>query len=237
MSPLASELAHEGAAIEAVLLVATEPVPAGLLAELLEVPVERAEELVDALAASYAADQRGIEVAAVAGGYRLQSAAAYSGYVERFVLEDAPRKLSPAALETLAIVAYKQPISRAQVAAIRGVNADGVMRLLTQRGYVSEVGRDEGPGQAVLFGTTALFLEKMGLAGLDELPPLQDFVPDAGTVEALEGVLRAGPEIGSRRDRPAEEAAGALVLDEEDEVAPRGDQNAAGEGGMEPPGA
>lgn len=190
---------HEAAAVEAVLLVATEPVPVGLLAELLEVAIERAEELVAALSASYVADGRGIEVVAVAGGYRLQSRAEYSGYVERFVLDDAPHRLSAAALETLAIVAYKQPISRAQVAAIRGVNADGVVRLLVQRGYIGEIGRDEGPGQAVLFGTTSLFLEKMGLESLAALPPLQEFVPDAATVEALEGVLRTSPTGGDAR--------------------------------------
>ena len=209
MSPVPEGARQEAAAIEAVLLVATEPVPAGLLAELLEVPVERAEELVGLLAASYDADGRGIEVAAVAGGFRLQSRADYSAYVERFVLDDAPHRLSAAALETLAIVAYKQPISRAQVAAIRGVNADGVIRLLVQRGYIGEVGRDEGPGQALLFGTTPLFLEKMGLESLAGLPPLQEFVPDAGTVEALEGVLRPAPggaDLRRPRDGADEEA-------------------------------
>lgn len=217
MSPVAAELRHEAAAIEAVLLVATEPVPAGLLAELLEVPAERVDQLVSALGSSYVEDGRGIAIAAVAGGYRMQSAAAYSAYVERFVLDDAPHKLSAAALETLAIVAYKQPISRAQVAAIRGVNADGVIRVLTQRGYIAEIGRDDGPGQAVLFGTTPLFLEKLGLESLEQLPPLQEFVPDAQTVEALEDVLRAGPT--DRRGR-SEAAGGAFVLDEEDAPAP-----------------
>ncbi|HTX00328.1 MAG TPA: SMC-Scp complex subunit ScpB, partial [Acidimicrobiales bacterium] len=129
----------------------------------------------------------------VAGGYRLQSRGELRNYVERFILDDQPSRLSPAALETLAIVAYKQPISRSQVAAIRGVNVDGVMRVLCQRGYVAAVGRDDGPGQAVLFGTTSLFLERLGLDGLAELPPLEEFVPDSGTVEALEHVLRAEP--------------------------------------------
>lgn len=195
----------EAAAIEAVLLVATEPVPAGLLAELLEVPAEQAEELVTTLAASYRAEGRGFEIAKVAGGYRLQTHPDYQGYVERFILDDAPHKLSPAALETLAIVAYKQPISRAQVAAIRGVNADGVIRLLSQRGYVEPVGRDDGPGQAILFGTTSLFLERLGLAGVEELPPLQDFVPDADQVEMLERVLRTGPSAPSEVAPPGED--------------------------------
>ena len=100
-------------------------------------------------------------------------------------------RLSAAALETLAIVAYKQPISRAQVAAIRGVNVDGVMRTLQQRGYIDETGRDPGPGQASLFGTTPLFLERLGLNGVDELPSLGDFIPGADVVELLEQGLRA----------------------------------------------
>ncbi len=194
MSPLPFEWRAEAAAVEAVLIVATEPVAPGLLAELLEVPVERVDQLCGSLAAAYEEEERGFELVKVAGGYRLQSHPAYRGYVERFVLDDTPQKLSGAALETLAIVAYKQPISRAQVAAIRGVNADGVIRLLTSRGYVEPVGRDDGPGQAVLFGTTSLFLERLGLDSTAALPPLGQFVPDSGTVEALERVLRTSSD-------------------------------------------
>ena len=106
----------------------------------------------------------------VAGGWRYQTQPDLAPYVERFVLEGQSAKLSAAALETLAIVAYKQPISRAQIAAIRGVSVDGVVRTLEQRGYIGEVARDPGPGQAVLFGTTPAFLEKMGLDSLAELP-------------------------------------------------------------------
>ncbi len=193
MSPFLEEWRAEAAAIEAVLTVATEPVSSGLLAELLEVPVERVEELCAALRLSYEEEERGFELVRIAGGYRLQSHPAYRGHVERFILDDQPRRLSPAALETLAIVAYKQPISRAQVAAIRGVNSEGVLRLLTLRGYVEPVGRDDGPGLAVLFGTTATFLERLGLDSLADLPPLDGFVPDAGAVEGLEKVLRAEP--------------------------------------------
>lgn len=184
----------EAAAIEAVLVAATDPVPAGLLAELLEIAPEQVERLCETLRASYNEEQRGFELARVAGGYRLQSHPAYHAYVERFVVADAPQRLSPAAFETLAIVAYKQPITRAQIAAIRGVNVDRVVRVLVQSGYVEPVGRDDGPGQAVLFGTTALFLEQLGLDTLGDLPPLEGFVPDAETVEALEQVLRSAPE-------------------------------------------
>ncbi len=178
-------------AIEAILMVADEPVEPQLLAQLLEVAPARIEELCAALAASYAADGRGFLLARVAGGYRFQSAPDLDAYVERFVLDDQPGRLSSAALETLAIVAYKQPVSRAQIAAIRGVNADAVVRTLSHRGYVEEIGRDPGPGQAVLYGTSRLFLEKLGLDSLADLPPLGDFVPAPDVVEALERGLGA----------------------------------------------
>jgi len=192
-SDLTPEERVEAAAIEAVLTVATEPVPPGLLAELLELPVERVEELCLELATSYELEGRGFSLARVAGGYRFQSSERFAAYVERFVLEGGPQKLSPAALETLAVVAYKQPISRSQVAAIRGVNVESVMRMLVARGYVQAVGRDDGPGQAVLFGTTPMFLERLGLDSIEDLPPLAAFVPPATTVEMLEKVLRSEP--------------------------------------------
>ena len=167
-------------------MVATEPVPPQLLAQLLEMSPARVEGLCAELAAEYSAADRGFVLARVAGGYRFQSHPDLDAYVERFVLEGSTSRLSTAALETLAIVAYRQPVSRAQVAAIRGVNADGVVRTLCQRGYVAEVGRDPGPGQAVLYGTTPLFLERLGLDSLSDLPPLADFVPPAEAVEAVE---------------------------------------------------
>jgi segregation and condensation protein B len=110
-------------------------------------------------------------------------------------LHDQRARLSGAALETLAIVAYKQPISRAQVGAIRGVDPDGVLRTLHARGYIDEVARDDGPGQAILFGTTAVFLEKLGLESLDDLPAIAEFIPGADVVELLEHGLRVTPEI------------------------------------------
>lgn len=179
-----------GAAIEAIVLVAEEPVGTGLLAQLLEVPVADAEAACRALAAAYEAEGRGFQLAEVAGGWRYQSHPDQAPYVERFVLEGQSSRLSAAALETLAIVAYKQPISRAQIAAIRGVNVDGVVRTLQQRGYIEEIARDPGPGQAVLYGTTRSFLEKLGLRSLEELPPLAQFVPGADVVEQLEHGLR-----------------------------------------------
>ena len=180
----------EAKAIEAVLMVAVEPVAPHVLAELLEISTERVEAICDALAAGYARQDRGFVLARVAGGYRFQSHPDQDHYVERFVLEGQSSRLSGAALETLAIVAYKQPVSRGQIAAIRGVNVDGVVRALTQRGYIGPVARDPGPGQAVLYGTTSLFLERLGLDNLGQLPPLGDFVPGPEIVEALEEGLR-----------------------------------------------
>jgi segregation and condensation protein B len=184
----------ETAAVEAVLISATDPVAPGLLGELLEVSVERVEAICTALNEEYERDERGFEITRVAGGFRFQSHPAYAGHVERFILDDAPQRLSPAALETLAIIAYKQPISRSQIAQIRGVNADGVVRMLTERGYVGAIGRDDGPGLAILFGTTSLFLERLGLDSLKDLPPLEMFVPDVGVVEGLERILRPETE-------------------------------------------
>ena len=177
-------------ALEAIVLVADEPVAPNLLAQLLEIPVARVEELCAELATSYEELGHGFVLARVAGGYRFQTAPDLSPYVERFVLEGQSARLSAAALETLAIVAYKQPVSRAQVSAIRGVNVDGVMRTLQQRGFIEEVARDPGPGLAVMYGTTRLFLERLGLDSIDDLPALGDFVPGADVVEALEQGLR-----------------------------------------------
>jgi segregation and condensation protein B len=177
-------------AIEAILMVAVEPVPTEMLAQLLEQPRTVIDELCGNLADSYLAAGHGFELVRVAGGYRYQSHADLSPYVERFLLDGQRARMSGAALETLAIVAYKQPISRAQVASIRGVDPDGVLRTLQARGYVTEVGRDHGPGQAVLFGTTPSFLEKLGLNSLADLPAIAEFVPGADVVEALEHGLR-----------------------------------------------
>jgi segregation and condensation protein B len=174
-------------------MVAEDPADPKLLAQLLETSPAEVESCCEELAAGYRAEERGFILVRVAGGWRFQSAPELSAYVERFVLEGQSARLSAAALETLAIVAYRQPVSRSQVAAVRGVNVDSVMRTLQVRGYVEEVARDPGPGQAALFGTTSAFLEKLGLDSLADLPPLGDFVPDAATVEAFENGLRGTP--------------------------------------------
>jgi segregation and condensation protein B len=177
-------------ALEALVMVADRPVDTALLARLLDASAQEVEEACVELAAGYEVDGRGFILTRVAGGWRYQSHPDLAPVVERFVLEGQSARLSAAALETLAVVAYKQPISRAQVAAIRGVNVDGVMRTLEQRGYIAETGRDPGPGQAVLFATTEQFLEKLGLDRLEDLPDLSGFVPDAEVVELLEQGLR-----------------------------------------------
>lgn len=206
-------------AIEAILMVAEEPVPAQLLAQLLEAPPAVVEQACAELAAGYEAEGRGFQLVLVAGGYRYQSHPEQSPYVERFVLEGQSARLSAAALETLAIVAYKQPISRAQMAAIRGVNVDGVVRTLEQRGYIEEIARDPGPGQAVLYGTSRLFLERLGLGTIDDLPPLGQFVPGADVVEALEHGLRPEPiPMPEPLDAPEGEAAPAPEIDLDDDA-------------------
>ena len=201
-------------AIEAVVLATIEPVEARLLAQLVEIPVATVERLCAELAAEYEEQGRGFVLAEVAGGYRYQTHTDLAPYVERFVLEGQHARLSAPALETLAIIAYKQPISRGQMSAIRGVNVEATLNTLLQRGYVMEVGRDPGPGAAVLYGTTRTFLERLGLSGLDELPALGDFVPDPSVVEALERGLRitasgASPDAASETDASAEADASA----------------------------
>lgn len=176
--------------LEAILMVAEEPAEPALLGELLEMPPAAVETVLVEMAEGYEAEGRGFALVKVAGGWRFQSHESASAYVERFILSGQSARLSAAALETLAIVAYKQPISRAQIAAVRGVNVDGVVRTLTQRGYIAEIGQDPGPGQATLFGTTPLFLERLGINSVGELPSLGDFIPGAEVVELLEHGLR-----------------------------------------------
>jgi segregation and condensation protein B len=182
-------------AIEAIALVSHDPVPHELLAQLLEQPTALVEQWSDELAGVYRQENHGFRLVRVAGGIRYQTADDLTPYVERFLLHDQRARLSGAALETLAIVAYKQPISRAQVAAIRGVDPDGVLRTLQARGYIDEVDRDHGPGQAILFGTTNSFLEKLGLESVDDLPAIAEFIPGPDVIEALEHGLRVTPTI------------------------------------------
>jgi segregation and condensation protein B len=187
--------------LEAILLVAVEPLPPQLLAELVEEPVERVENALDELAQSYERDHRGFVLVRIAGGARLQTHPDLAPYVERFANREVSHRLSTAALETLAIVAYRQPVSRGQISSLRGVNVDGVTRLLEQRGYIEVVGHAGGPGQASLYGTTDLFLERLGLDSLDQLPPAEGFLPGpevAGDLERdIQSALGLGLEAGA----------------------------------------
>jgi segregation and condensation protein B len=185
-------------AIEAIVLVAMESVSTDTLAQLLEQPTAVIEHLCVGLGEAYAEAGHGFELVKVAGGWRFQSHSDLSPYVERFLLDGQRARMSGAALETLAIIAYKQPLSRMQIASIRGVDPDGVIRTLQARGYVAELGRDHGPGQAILYGTTPSFLEKLGLNALSDLPPIAEFVPGADVVEALEQGLRIDPSADAR---------------------------------------
>jgi segregation and condensation protein B len=169
-----------------------------VMAQLLEVSVESIDELCTRLAAEYEAQGRGFQLARVAGGYRFQTHPDAYAYVERFVLDGQTARLSGPALETLAIIAYKQPVSRAQLSAIRGVNVEATLKTLVARGYVDEIGHDPTPGNPSMFATSRLFLERLGLNSLSDLPALADFVPEASIVEALErGLLLSAVDSGS----------------------------------------
>lgn len=171
------------AALEAILMVVDEPVAEVTLAQVLERPTAEITAALRALSEEYTAAGRGFDLREVAGGWRFYTRAECAALVEKFVRDGQQARLTQAALETLAVVAYRQPVSRAKVAAVRGVSSDGVMRTLVARGLVEEAGTDP-ESQAVLYRTTSYFLERLGLRSLDELPELAPFLPD--DVEILE---------------------------------------------------
>ena len=172
--------------LEAVLLVADEPVPTAALAAAVGCQPAEAEALLVELASSYAAEGRGFVLRLVAGGWRLSTHPAARAAVEAHLRAGQQQRLTRAALETLAVVAYRQPVTRHQVAEVRGVNVDGVFRTLLARGLIQEVGRAPGPGQPALYGTTKAFLEQLGLNSLDELPPVKDYLPEGAELADLE---------------------------------------------------
>ncbi|MCP3770646.1 MULTISPECIES: SMC-Scp complex subunit ScpB [Streptomyces] len=190
-----------GPALEAVLMVVDEPATEERLAKILERPRRQVADALRALADEYTVQGRGFELRLVAGGWRFHSRPEYAAAVEGFVLDGQQARLTQAALETLAVVAYRQPVSRSRVSAVRGVNCDGVMRTLLQRGLVEEVGTEPETG-AILYTTTNYFLERMGLRGLDELPELAPFLPEAEAIEAetLEGVPSFDPDAPDSED-------------------------------------
>ncbi|MBW4700387.1 MULTISPECIES: SMC-Scp complex subunit ScpB [unclassified Micromonospora] len=174
-------------ALEAILLVVDEPVSELVLAQVLEQSPERIGPVLDDIAAGYTAAGHGFELRRAAGGWRLYTRPEYAAHVERFVLDGQSVRLTQAALETLAVIAYKQPVTRGRVSAIRGVNCDGVLRTLVSRGLVEECGAEPDSG-AFLYRTTTMFLEKLGLDSVADLPPLAPFLPD--DVEELADATR-----------------------------------------------
>ena len=217
--------------LEAVLFLADHPLDLDTLGTALDCAPADVEPLLAELGQRLDERQSGLCLRNVGGGWRLYTAAAAREHVERHLLAGRSGRLSQAALETLAVIAYKQPISRTEVGDIRGVNADGAVRSLVSRGLIEEVGRDDGPGQAVLYGTTVEFLEKIGLASVDDLPPLTEYLvenpaPDEPTPDQLKEArrrLQEGREIastGAARWDPDEDGAVPAEGDEDDAASP-----------------
>ncbi len=186
-------------AVEAILFVAETPVTAQELAEVLEVSIADVEGMLSDIEQELLERHAGIVLRGVAGGWRFYTAAEMLPYLERFAASERATRLSNAALETLAVVAYRQPVSRGQIAEVRGVDSERALHTLERRGLVREIGTAPGPGQALLYGTTDLFLEKLGINSPQDLPPLADHVPPADIVETLERPFR--PEGSSNDSR------------------------------------
>lgn len=172
------------AALEAVLMVVDEPVTAGALASALERDTVEVETALKAIAADDEEARRGFQLSCISGGWRYYSRHDLAPVIERFLVDGQRSRLSQAALETLAVIAYRQPVSRARVSGVRGVNVDGVVRTLLTRGLITEVGVDDDHG-AVLYGTTAYFLQRLGLRSLEDLPPLAPYLPEADILDHL----------------------------------------------------
>jgi segregation and condensation protein B len=179
---LAVAVAELRPSLEAILMVADQPLDRMVLASAVGYPVNEVEDALSSLAAEYTEQGRGFELRNVAGGWRFYTREEYAAVVEGFVLEGQHARLTQAALETLAVVAYQQPVSRARVSAVRGVNVDGVMRTLLTRGLVEEAGQDADTG-ANLYRTTGYFLERIGVTSIDELPDLAPYLPDMADME------------------------------------------------------
>jgi len=183
--------------LEALLFVTDEPLPASRVSKLLERGEAEVVDALNELAAEYAHDERGFQLREVAGGWRLYTHPAFHHVIETMILSWDTRRLSQAALEALAVIAYHQPVSRQGVNAVRGVNSEAVISSLVEKGLVREAGRDRNQGNAVIYGTTRTFLEKFGLKDISELPPLAEFAPDADTENAIRERLNAieGPDV------------------------------------------
>jgi len=206
--------------LEALLFLADEPLDVATIAEAVQAEEQVVRVALEELAAAYERERRGMEIRSAGGGWRMYSADGARPVLERWALVGRSGRLTQAALETLAVIAYKQPIGRQDIGDIRGVNADGAVRSLVARGYVQEVGRDAGPGQAVLYGTTHSFLERLGLSSLDDLPPLTDYLPEApapdepalGALKEIRRRLATGEDLatGKLREEPSPAPAGKM---------------------------
>ena len=218
--------------LEAILFVAEQPVPAPELAEVLEIPVDEVEAELEAWAADLAARPSGIQLRRIAGGWRLYSHPDAFPYLERFASTATAGRLSSAALEVLAVVAYRQPVSRSQIAEIRGVDSDSAIRTLERRGLIEEVGRLPLPGTPTIYGTTDLFLEEFGLDSLDDLPDLKEFedlLEERYQESLMELPSGDGPEGSATQDAPDPGDTGAQTTTQRD--AGRAEQD---EGDLEP---
>ncbi len=193
---------HDTRALESLLFVSDEPLATTVIAQALEVDRRTAEAMCDRLATDLEDRGSGLVLRPVAGGWRLFTHPDAQSVVERFILSSRQARLTKASLETLAIVAYKQPVTRHQVSSIRGVNSDGVLRALTDRGLIEEAGRDEGPGRPLLYGTTPQFLERLGLVSLAALPSLAPLLGDPGDGEAAR--IAVDEELERDQDTHAE---------------------------------
>lgn len=223
MTYASSKSAHIQGAIEALLFVSDEPVSAMTLAGMLEIDLACAQEALDALRDRLEATDAGVQLREVAGGWRLYTHPRYHELVEKYVISWDTRRLSQAALETLAVIAYGQPITRNGIVAVRGVNSDSPINSLIEKGLVREAGREQSPGQPILYATTRAFLEKFGLASVAQLPDLEEFAPDEESRNLIRerlGVKRAAAGLadGALFDAEGEESL-AFGLDSAEDFA------------------
>lgn len=211
-------------AIEALLFVSDEPVAASRIAKVLDESESAVSSALTELAEEYQQHERGVQLREVAGGWRMVTHPAYHEKIEQYVLSWDTRRLSQASLEALAVIAYHQPVTRASVNAVRGVNSEGVISSLVDKGLVRETGRDKNQGNAILYGTTRTFLEKFGLKDLGELPPLEEFAPDPQTerairerLGALDGSSLADEIVDAQEIAEEESGAGSSAVESDDE--------------------
>ena len=210
---MSDEISRESrGAVEAMLFVSDEPVTSSKLSDILGLTIGEVDTILCALQNEYEEQERGVQLREVAGGWRLYTHPAYHDIIEEYVLSWDTHKLSQAALETLAVIAYNQPTTRAVVSSIRGVNSDGVISSLVEKGLIREAGRENSPGQPILYATTRTFLEKFGLKSIKHLPPLEDFAANEQTRALILERLSGTKTVGAVED---DARLGGEVLDDE----------------------